>query len=173
MHDKMDHSKTASLVFLHKTKHLDGCIKHPLVVTEMLAHGHVDQHYAHYGLDLYFHDANYTVGSFAKLLQDLEAPPKSLSRKLFSELSYHPLYAAMLQGAEMYLDPLGPALDTLVLGRPLPSILNVQMDNAVGNNKNKYVFCFWSLLVAKHIFRKIYVNLMLVGHTHDDIDAWC
>jgi hypothetical protein len=27
------------------------------------------------------------------------------------------------------------------------------------------------LLVAKGIFREVYVNFMLVGHTHDDIDA--
>jgi hypothetical protein len=37
-------------------------------------------------------------------------------------------------------------------------ILNVQMDNATGNNKNRFVFCFWSLLVAKGIFREVYVN---------------
>jgi hypothetical protein len=47
---------------------------------------------------------------------------------------------------------------------PLPSILNVQMDNVVGDNKNWFVFCFWSLLVAKGIFREVYVNYMLVGH---------
>ena len=68
MHDKMDHAKTASPVFSHKTKHLDGLTKLPLSVTGMLAHGHGDVRYAHYGLDLYPHDANYTVGSFAKLL---------------------------------------------------------------------------------------------------------
>ena len=71
----------------------------------------------------------------------------------------------------MCLDPLGPAPDILVLGRPLPPSLNVQMDNAIGDNKNRYVFCFWSLLVAKHIFRKIYVNFMLGDHTHNDIDV--
>ena len=45
------------------------------------------------------------------------------------------------------------------------------MDNAVGDNKNRFVFCFWLLLVAKRIFREVYLNFMLVGHTHDDIDA--
>ena len=47
----------------------------------------------------------------------------------------------------------------------------MQMDNAIGDNKNRYVFAFWSLLVAKHIFREVYVSFMLVGHTHDDIDV--
>jgi hypothetical protein len=40
MHDKMDHSKTASLVLLHETKHLDGLTKLPISVTGILAHRH-------------------------------------------------------------------------------------------------------------------------------------
>ena len=47
----------------------------------------------------------------------------------------------------------------------------MQMDNATRDNKNRFVFAFGSLLVAKHIFREVYVSFMLVGHTHDDIDA--
>jgi hypothetical protein len=171
MHDKMDHSKTASPTLSHKVKHLDGLIKLSIAVTCMLAHGHGDQRYAHYGLDLYPNNANYTVGSFAKLLQDLEAPPKSSTRELFPESSSHPLYAASLKGSEICVDALGPALDIPILPRTLPPILNVQIDNAVSDNKNKFVFCFWSLLVAKRIFREVYMNFMLVGHTHDDIDA--
>jgi hypothetical protein len=69
IHDKMDHAKTASLVFSHKTKQLDGLMKLPVTVTGLLAHGHGDARYAHYGLDIFAHDANYTVGSFAKLLR--------------------------------------------------------------------------------------------------------
>ena len=68
MHDKIDLSKTAFPIFFHKTKHLDGLMKLPLSVTGMLAHGHGDMRYAHYGLDVYPHDVNYIVGSFAKLL---------------------------------------------------------------------------------------------------------
>ena len=116
-------------------------------------------------------DANYIVGSFAKVLRDLEAPPKSSSRELFPESNSHPLYSALLRGAEMCMDPLGPTPDTPIPAKPLPPILNVQMENAVSDNKNRYVFCFRSLLVAKCIFREVYVNFMLVGHTHDNIDA--
>ena len=83
MHDKIDHTKIVSPVFSHKTKHLDGLLKLPLSVIGILAHGHGDVRYAHYGLDLYPHDANYTIESFAKLLRDLKLPPKSSSRALF------------------------------------------------------------------------------------------
>ena len=58
MHYKMDHAMTASLVFSHKTEHLDGFTKLLVSVTRMLAHGHGDVKYAHYGLDFYPHDAN-------------------------------------------------------------------------------------------------------------------
>ena len=42
----------------------------------------------------------------------------------------------------------------------------------MGDNINRFVFCFWSLLVANRIFREVYVNFMIIGHTHDDIDAF-
>ena len=101
MHDKMDHAKTASPVFSHKSKQLDGLMKLPVSVTGMIAHGHGDVKYAHYGLDLFAHDANYTVGSFAKLLRDLELPPKYSSRELFNGSGSAPLFRAVLQGADI------------------------------------------------------------------------
>jgi hypothetical protein len=62
MHDKMDHTKIASPVFLYKTKQLDWLMKLLVSVTSILAHGHGDVRYAHYGLDIFAHDSNYTVG---------------------------------------------------------------------------------------------------------------
>ena len=61
----MDHLKTNSSALFHKVKHLDGLMKLPLPVSGMLAHSHVDERYVHCGLDIYSHDANYSVGSFA------------------------------------------------------------------------------------------------------------
>ena len=68
IHNKMDHSKTACSAFSHKSKELDGLMKLPVFVTGMLAHGHGDVQYTHYGLDVFSHDSNYTIGSMAKLL---------------------------------------------------------------------------------------------------------
>jgi hypothetical protein len=67
MHDKMDHVKTAFPVFSPKKKQLDGLMKLHVLVTGILAHGHRDVRYAYYGLNLFAHDSNYTVGSFARL----------------------------------------------------------------------------------------------------------
>jgi hypothetical protein len=171
VHDKRDHAKTASPMFSHKTKQLDGMMKLPVFVTGMLVHGHGDVCYAHYNLDIFAHDSNYTIGSFARLFRDLEMPPKSLSRWFFDGSRWSPLFEAVLNGAEMCEATLPPMSETPCPAAPLPSILNVQRDSATGDNKNWFVFCFWSLLVAKGIFREVYMNFMLVGHTHDDIDA--
>jgi hypothetical protein len=47
----------------------------------------------------------------------------------------------------------------------------MQLDNCWKDNKSRYVFCFWSLLVAKGIFEEVSVSFLLVEHTHEDIDA--
>ena len=52
----------------------------------MIVYGHGDAKYAHYSLDFCPGDANHTVGSFAKLLRDLEKPPVHASRAFFSWL---------------------------------------------------------------------------------------
>jgi hypothetical protein len=59
----------------------------------------------------------------------------------------------------------------LVCAKALPPTLHVQLDNCAKDNKCRYVFCFWSLLVAKEIFKEVFVSFLMVGHTHDDIDA--
>ena len=82
MHDKMDHSKTACAL-ARKTKALDGFMKLLVKVTRMFAHGHGDEKYAHYSLDVFPSDNNFIVGSIAKLLQNLEDPPAKSSRLLF------------------------------------------------------------------------------------------
>ena len=171
MHDKMDHAKIASPVFSHKSKELDSLVKLLVFVTGMIAHGHRDVRYAHYGLDIFPHDSNYTIGSMAKLLRDLERPPKSSSRQLFVGSRSTALFRSILKGAEMCEASLALQPETLVPTTALPPILNVQMDNATGNNKNRYVYAYWSLLVPKRILQEVYVNFMIVGHTHDDIDA--
>ena len=77
----------------------------------------------------------------------------------------------MLTEAEMCKAALPPVFETPCPAIPLPPILNVQMDNAARDNKNWFVFYFWSLLLTKGIFREVYMNFMLVGHIHDDIDV--
>ena len=52
-----------------------------------------------------------------------------------------------------------------------PPTMCVQLDNYAKDNKSRYVFAYWSLLVAKGIFKEVFVSFLLVGRTHNDIDA--
>lgn len=171
IHDKMDHSKTASPHFSHKNKATESFMKLPVAVTGMIAHGHGDVRYAHYSLDIFPTDSNHTVGSLAKLLRDLEKPPVYSSRELFAGGRSSPLFEAVLADATVCLGSLPAPPVEPVLAKQLPPILQMQLDNATGDNKNRYVFAFFSLLIHLGIFREVYVNFLLVGHTHEDIDA--
>jgi hypothetical protein len=148
----MDHSKTASPHYSHKSKGNDSFMKMPVAVTGMIAHGHGDVRYAHYGLDIFPTDSNHTVGSIAKLLRDLELQPKHSSRQLFEGGGRSELAEALLSGSEICTDSLGSPPEELVEGKPLPPTLTLQLDNASGDNKNRWVFAFCSLLVYKAIF---------------------
>ena len=50
-------------------------------------------------------------------------------------------------------------------------MLNLQLDNASGNNKNRFVFGFYLLLTYHGVFQEVYINFMIIGHMHNDIDA--
>ena len=56
--------------------------------------------------------------------------------------------------------------------KPLPRKLYLQLDNSAKDNKNKYLKAFLSLLTARDVFEEIQAGFLLVGHTHEDIDAY-
>ena len=125
MHNKMDHAKTTSPVFSHKSKELESLVKLLVSMTGMIAHKHGDKHYAHNELDIFPYDSNYTIGLMAKLLHDLEEPPKSSSSQLFVGSGSIALFCGILKGVEMCEASLDPQPETLVQATALPPILNV------------------------------------------------
>ncbi|XP_032217810.1 uncharacterized protein LOC5517433 [Nematostella vectensis] len=54
----------------------------------------------------------------------------------------------------------------------LPPVLYLQFDNCVRENKNQFMFTLLAILVHLKVFKKIRVNFLPVGHTHEDIDAF-
>ena len=54
--------------------------------------------------------------------------------------------------------------------RTLPPTLRIQADNCSRVNQNKYMFAFCACLVALGHFREVQSSVLIVGHTHDDID---
>ena len=56
--------------------------------------------------------------------------------------------------------------------KPLPAHLWIQADNCGGDNKNHVVLGFCAMLVARGVFKTVQMNHLVVGHTHEDIDAF-
>ena len=55
----------------------------------------------------------------------------------------------------------------------LPPILNLQLDNCAGSNKNTYLFSYLAWLVERGVFTVVYVSFLPVGHTHYGPDRIC
>ena len=53
----------------------------------------------------------------------------------------------------------------------LPEVIGFWFDNC-GENKNKEMFCYLSMLVEAKLFKTINVNFLIVGHTHCSIDQY-
>jgi hypothetical protein len=53
----------------------------------------------------------------------------------------------------------------------VPGIMFLQFDNC-GENKNKYMFAYLSLLIELEHLDTIYVNFLVVGHTHTTVDQY-
>ncbi|XP_063443166.1 uncharacterized protein LOC134723501 [Mytilus trossulus] len=49
-------------------------------------------------------------------------------------------------------------------------VLHLQMDSA-SNNKNCHMIAFGGVLVHRKIFKEVYLHMLPVGHTHEDVDA--
>ena len=83
-----------------------------------------------------------------------------------------PLFQALLIGTAMCEGslPPPPGSPPIEVAAFVP-ILNIQLDNACSNNKNQYIFSFFSLFFHKGVFHKVYINFLLVGYSHEDIDA--
>ena len=52
----------------------------------------------------------------------------------------------------------------------LPPTLFIQIDGG-SENVNKWTMAICELIIARRLTSRIYLNRLLVGHTHEDIDA--
>ena len=93
-------------------------------------------------MNFYPGDANRTIGSFAKLLRDLESSQTSSSRAFFVGCRITPIYEVVLEGKEVCLSSLPESPKEPVFAKSLPLTLHVQLDNCAKDNKCQYVFCF-------------------------------
>ena len=82
-----------------------------------------------------------------------------------------PLCEAVFAGKEVCMSSLPRPPGEPICPKLLPPTLHIELDNCTKDNKCRYVFCFWSLLVTKRIFKEVFVSFLIVGYTYDDIDA--
>ena len=173
IHDKMDTSKTALPRMRVTTKATAGLGQLSMSITGMVAHGHCDGAYAYFAPSCWPGDSNFTIFSLARLFRQLEGPPIRESGDLFPYPPPNPMFKALLRGKSRCLDILKLTEPEARIGAiPLPKILYLQLDNSTKDNKNKYLMAFLSLLTTRDVFKEIQVGFLLVGHTHEDIDAY-
>ncbi|KAL3679369.1 hypothetical protein R1sor_022325 [Riccia sorocarpa] len=160
----------------------------------MLTHGRKPGAYCHLSVTgLWPGDPNFTVFSLARCLRDLEQMDDTgdhigdLARTtsavpLFTSLLDQTAFTASLgrQGAadSSFLPFVGngnmqSARDNVQRPpfKPLPPVFMLQMDNSAKDNKNIDVLAFCSELVIRGVFETLEVNFLMVGHTHEDVDA--
>ena len=169
----MDTCKTALPRMRVITKATQGLGQLPMSVTGMVAHGHADGAYAHYSPSSWPGDSNFTISSLAKLFRRLEGAPIRETGDLFPYPPANAFFEALLRGKSRCLESLKRVEPGARRGAvPLPKNLYLQLDNFAKDNKNQYLMAFLSLLTARGVFKEIQVGFLLVGHTHEDIDAY-
>ena len=80
------------------------------------------------------------------------------------------------KGANIMIEVIRNAISDLAQllseqGLNLPWIGDIQMDNS-GENKNKEMFAYFSLLVETNIMNKLHAHFFIVGHTHSSPDQY-
>jgi hypothetical protein len=169
----MDTAKTALPRPRVITKATSGLGQLPMSITGMVAHGHGDGAYAHYAPACWPGDPNATISSLAKLFRRLEGPPIRETGDLFQYPPANSLFEAIMWGKSRCFQALKcVATDDAMGPKSLPPNLYLQLDNSAKDNKNQYLMAFLSLLTARGVFKEIQVGFLLVGHTHEDIDAY-
>ncbi|KAG0594344.1 hypothetical protein M758_UG068900 [Ceratodon purpureus] len=179
IHDKMDKSKTTIPWMQRMTKATTGFGQIPISCTGMLTHGHGDGAYAQYATALWLADPNFTISSLCRVFRALERLPVRESKALFEAPPQNEFFEALMHGSSRCIPSIPPCRDEPLTpplpGRPavpLPKRLYLQLDNSAKDNKNRFLLAFCSLLTARRIFKEVTVGFLIVGHTHQDINAY-
>ena len=111
--------------------------------------------------------------SLARLLCCLEEQSIRVSGDVFPHPLAKSLFETLLRGKSRCID----ILFLVAKNRPidlilLPRNLYLQLNNCAKDNKNQFIMVFISMLTLYGVFKKIKVGFLLVGHTHEDIDAY-
>ncbi|KAL3697545.1 hypothetical protein R1sor_011621 [Riccia sorocarpa] len=193
IHDAMDLSKTIIPRLNDKVKTLMGQVKPlPLKLVGILNHGHEPSVVAHVAVGgLWKSYPNFTITSIAKQLRDYENYyyGDSTDDLSFGNPASHPLFEALLdkdvfdrtvlerhpsrdQFFKITEEDRGRFMERSQTTRMLPPHLFIQLDNSAKDNKNSLMMAFMSELVARGCCKSVTMSFLVVGHTHEDVDAF-
>lgn len=187
IHDGMDSNKTAVPKLANNVKSLSGVgMPLPVKIAGILNQGDGPPCFAHVAVGgLWKSDPNFTISSIAKYLRDCENFNGDVREDLgFTDSEDHPFITALLnkdvfektflrlrkQNSEQFFDMQAGQLEEKFT--PLPSTFYLQLDNSGKDNKNWAMMAFLSELVARGVFKTIIMSFLIVGHTHEDVDAF-
>ena len=142
-------------------------------VSGMVSHKHGDGAYAHYSPHCWLGDSNATISSLTRLFRQLEGFSIWEFGALFEYPPQNSLFEVLLRQKSKCLDLL-PRIEGMDFQghKPLPRKLYLQLDNSAKDKKNKYLMAFLSLVTTWGVSEEIQVGFLLVGHMHEDIDAY-
>ncbi|KAL3686809.1 hypothetical protein R1sor_013118 [Riccia sorocarpa] len=188
IHDDMDSSKTAVPRLDNYVKSLSGVgIPVPMKIAGILNRGHGPPALAHVTIGgLWSSDPNFTVTSIAKYLRDCEDFDRDMRGDLvFEKELQHPLLKAFMN-KDIFTKTVATA--TILLPQQastsnnsnpadkpfnkLPHTFYMQLDNSGKDNKNWVLMAFFSELVARGVFKTVFMYFLIVGHTYEDVDAF-
>ncbi len=142
----------------------------PIMLMDMIAHGHGNEKYAQYSNELWPNDPNFIIGSLLWLLWSFDKVLAFESKMLFEWSTLNALFTLLFQGKYWCIiefktpsESVGPKL--------LPKKFLLQMDNYVKDNKNRCLLTFLSLLTTREVFEEVRLGFLMVGHTHENIDG--
>ncbi|KAL3675287.1 hypothetical protein R1sor_025235 [Riccia sorocarpa] len=188
IHDGMDSSKTA-------VPRLDNYVKAlsrvgmpvPVKIAGILNRGHGPPALAHVTIGgLWSSDPNFTVSSIAKYLRDCEDFDGDMRGDLvFEKELHHPLLKAFMN-KDIFTKTVAAATTLLPqqaststnsspADKPfnkLPPTFYMQLDTSGRDNKNWLLMVFFSKLVARGVFKTVFMYFLIVGHTHEDVDVF-
>ncbi|KAL3691569.1 hypothetical protein R1sor_005220 [Riccia sorocarpa] len=165
IHDAMDLAKTIIPRLCDKVKTLMGSVQPlPLKVIGILNHGHEPGVVAHVTVGgLWKSDPNYTITSIAKQLRDYENfhTDKKLGDLHFTDQTFHPLFNVLMD-EEVF--------NTTVLAKKRQS--KEEFFQMEGAENSELQASTRIELVARGCCKMITMSFLVVGHTHEDVDAF-
>ncbi|KAL3697738.1 hypothetical protein R1sor_011814 [Riccia sorocarpa] len=176
IHDGMDSNKTAVLRLDNYVKALSGVgMPVPVKIAGILNQGHGPPSIAHLISPLEHSTTRQRdCEDFDGDMRGDLAFEKELEHPLLNAFMNNDIFSLVV-GADSLLRRETSSSESGLLDKPfnkLPPTFYIQLDNSGKDNKNWVMMAFFSELVIRGVFKTVFMSFLIVGHTHEDVDAF-